>query len=100
METIQFIGLSPEDLIIKIKEELTPIIINEIVGKLSSEFQPKQPDEYFTRAEVCRLLSVNQSTLYRWCKAGIIPSYSLGGRVYFKCSEIEEIISNNIEYKK
>ena len=91
MHNIQFIGTTPTELITGIEENLIP----KLLEKLSKEFQPKQPTEYLTRSEVCRLLKINLSTLHRWRKENIIPSYGYGNRVYFKRSEIDEIINQN-----
>jgi excisionase family DNA binding protein len=91
MKNIQFIGTSPTDLIIDLKKSLIP----ELAKQLSAQFQPKEPTEYLTRSEVCKLLKIDLSTLHRWRIDGIIPSYGLGNRVYFKRSEVEELINRN-----
>ncbi|MFC0345818.1 helix-turn-helix domain-containing protein [Epilithonimonas hispanica] len=89
--TIQFISTSPTDLITELKNSLIP----ELTAQLSAQFQPKQPTEYLTRSEVCKLLKIDMSSLHRWRKEGKIPSYGLGNRVYFKRSEVEQIINKN-----
>ena len=89
--TIQFIGTSPTNVITELKNSLIP----ELKAQLSAQFQPIQPTEYLTRSEVCKLLKINLSTLHRWRKENIIPSYGYGNRVYFKRSEIDAIINQN-----
>ena len=91
MSTIQFIGTNPTDLITELKNVLIP----ELKAQLSAQFQPKEPTEYLTRSEVCKLLKIDLSSLHRWRKEGKIPSYGLGNRVYFKRSEVEQIINRN-----
>ena len=91
MSTIQFIGTNPADLITELKNVLIP----ELTEKLSAQFQPKQPTEYLTRSEVCKLLKIDLSTLHRWRKENVIPCYGIGNRVYFKRSEVEQIINLN-----
>lgn len=91
MCTIQFIGTNPNDLITEIKNSLIP----ELKAQLSAQFQPKQPTEYLTRSEVCKLLKIDLSTLHRWRKEKVIPSYGMQNRVYFKRSEVEQIINQN-----
>ena len=91
MSTIQFIGTNPTDLITELKNVLIP----ELKAQLSAQFQPKEPTEYLTRSEVCKLLKIDLSSLHRWRKEGKIPSYGLGNRVYFKRSEVEQIINKN-----
>jgi excisionase family DNA binding protein len=91
MSSIQFIGTNPSDLITELKNSLIP----ELKAQLSAQFQPKEPTEYLTRSEVCKLLKIDLSSLHRWRKEGKIPSYGLGNRVYFKRSEVEQIINAN-----
>ncbi|HFK5581695.1 TPA: helix-turn-helix domain-containing protein [Elizabethkingia anophelis] len=89
MSTIQFIETSPTDLITELKNSLIP----ELTAQLSAQFQPIQPTEYLTRSEVCQLLKIDLSTLHRWRKDKMIPSYGIGNRVYFKRNEVEQIIN-------
>ena len=89
--TIQIIGCDLPDFFAELKKSLIP----EITEKLSAQFQPKEPTEYLTRTEVCKLLKIDLSSLHRWRKEGKIPSYGLGNRVYFKRSEVEQIINAN-----
>ena len=91
MSTIQFIGTSPANLITELENSLIP----KLAEKLSAQFQPIQPTEYLTRSEVCKLLKIDLSTLHRWRKEEMIPSYGFGNRVYFKRNEVEQIINQN-----
>lgn len=91
MEAIQFLGTSPADLITELKNSLIP----ELREQLAKDFQPKQPTEYLTRKEVCELLSIDLSSLHRWRKEGTLTAYGIGNRVYFKRSEIDEVINRN-----
>lgn len=91
MNTIQFIGTTPNDLISEIKNALIP----ELREQLSKDFLPKEPTEYLTRSEVCKLLQIDLSTLHRWRKDGTLTAYGLGNRVYFKRSEIDQYINRN-----
>lgn len=91
MSTIQFIGINPNDLITELKNSLIP----ELTAQLSAQFQPKEPTEYLTRSEVCKLLKIDLSTLHRWRKDKVIPSYGMQNRVLFKRSEVEHIINQN-----
>ncbi len=91
MDTIQFIGTSPSDLINALKNSLIP----ELEEKLSKQFQPKQPTEYLTRSEVCELLKIDRSTLWRWTKNGTLTAFGVQNRVYYKRSEIDDYINQN-----
>lgn len=88
---IQFIGTTDDNLIEKLKNSLIP----ELEEKLSKQFQPKQPTEYLTRSEVCELLKIDLSTLWRWTKSGVFPAMGVQNRVYYKRSDIETYLENS-----
>ncbi|MFN5334260.1 MAG: helix-turn-helix domain-containing protein [Bacteroidota bacterium] len=44
---------------------------------------------YLTRNEVAEMLKCDLSTIHNWTKAGTLNAYQIGGRVYYKKSEIE-----------
>lgn len=91
MKTLQMVGIDPTEFILEIKKTL----ITDLTTELTKNFQPKQPAEFLTRKEVSKLLKVDPSTLHRWRLDGVIPSYGLGNRVYFKRNEVEDIINRN-----
>ena len=68
-------------------EKLTALE-RELQG-IKENFQPLQPVELLTRRETAEYLKVDLSTIWHWSKKGILPSYGIGNRVYYKRSEIE-----------
>lgn len=84
MQTLQ-LNLPPEFKtdIEFIKSELTSLKI---------ELQPKTPTKYLTRQEVAEMFQIDLSTVHNWTKKGRLISYGIGGRVYYKRSEIENAI--------
>ncbi|WP_242121650.1 helix-turn-helix domain-containing protein [Aestuariivivens sediminicola] len=92
MQTIQFIQVTPE--------QLQNAIIEGVklqLQDLKKHFQPKEPNEYLTRADVAEMLKIDLSSVHNWTKRGILTSYQIGGRVYYKHKEIENAI---VELKK
>lgn len=75
---------SPEDLI----NQLVTILRQDIEN-LKQNFQPKQPEEYLTRQEVADLLKIDKSTVHNHVKKGVLKQYGIGGKVYYKRSDIE-----------
>ncbi|RRQ49812.1 DNA-binding protein [Maribacter algicola] len=59
------------------------------LNTIKQNFQPKKPVELLTREETAELLKISLTTLWHWSKKGILPSYGIGNRVYYKRSEIE-----------
>ena len=85
--TIQFIQVTPEQLQDAIIEG-----VNSKLDDLKKGFQPKEPNEYLTRNEVAEMLKIDLSTVHNWTKKGILQSYQIGGRVYYKRNEVEDAI--------
>jgi excisionase family DNA binding protein len=61
-------------------------------NELKQNFVPKEPTEYMTRGEVAELLKCDLSTIHNWVKKGKISPYGLGGKIFFKRSEIEAVM--------
>tara|TARA_R110000868_G_scaffold32459_1_gene118062 strand:+ start:556 stop:843 length:288 start_codon:yes stop_codon:yes gene_type:complete len=74
--------------------EKLSVLENEL-NILKENFQPKEPFELLTREETAEYLKVSLSTLWHWSKKGILPTYGIGNRVYYKRSEVESSINRN-----
>ncbi len=85
MKQIQFIAVTPEQLITAIDDS-----VRKQIDNLTSSFKPIEPTEWLTRNEVKDLFKVDLSTIHHWTKKGKLKAYGIGGRVYYKRSEIEE----------
>ena len=87
MESIQFLGISPE--------QLRTAISNDVKGQLDDlkiNFQPKTPEELLTRTETAQLLKINLSSVHNWTKKGLLKPYGISGKVYYKRSEVESAL--------
>lgn len=67
-----------EDLLVKVDERLELAQEKELAEKLLSPI------------EACKLFypPISKSTLNRWEKQGLVKKYTIGGRTFFKYSEI------------
>lgn len=92
MQTVQFISVTPEQL-----QEAIIEGVKTQLQDLKKHFEPKTPNEYLTRVEVAEMLKIDLSSVHNWTKKGILISYQIGGRVYYKRSEVESAI---IQLKK
>lgn len=68
--------------------------LENLLQDIQENYQPKTPEEYLTRQEASELLKINLSTLWAWTKKGRIQSYTLCGKVYYKRSQIEEVLTS------
>jgi excisionase family DNA binding protein len=65
-------------------------LVARVVSELKQELkQAIFTEQYLTREEVSELFKISLSTIHNWTKRGILQPYQIGGRVYFKASDIE-----------
>ena len=78
--------------------DLKELIESAIDSKLNSLSLNPKPDsnELLTRNQVCELLHIDLSTLHLWRKKGRIQASGIGGRVYFKRSDVEAALKTII----
>lgn len=65
--------------------------IEEIVSKiLKGDQEEKIQSMLLSPAEACKLFNpaISRVTLHKWTKQGLIPSHRIGGRVFYKVSEL------------
>ena len=76
-------------------EQITDAILKGVkqqLEELKKQYQPKEPEEYLSRAEVAEMLKVDISTVHNWSRSGKLQRHGIGNRVYFKRSEVERAI--------
>lgn len=80
----QLHNVSPQELAVLLEQ-----ILSDKLNDLKQQFIPKPSIELLTRHEVSKLFKVDISTVHNWTKRGVIESYSVGSRIYYKRTEIE-----------
>lgn len=91
METIHFVGVQPNDLITAIADKIKETLFADITKTLTDT----APKRYLSADEVCERFGVTKPTLHEWRKRGILKSYKLGARVYYRLDEIEDAMIIN-----
>ena len=77
----------------------TDTLINRIAIKTAELIQlgrspePKPTNDLISPKEACKLLQCTNVTLWRWEKKGRITAYGLGGKKFFKHSELLDAIT-------
>ncbi|OQD44029.1 DNA-binding protein [Croceivirga radicis] len=87
MPTLQFIATTPEQL----KREITENV-KLLFEDFKTNFQPRAAEEFLTRKRTAEILKINLSTLYLWTRKGLLKSYGIAGKVYYKRSEVEQAL--------
>jgi len=82
----QYFQLVPESQVSEIAAGVVKILI-PVLEKHSNI--PKAEEEVLlTVEETLKLLKCSKQALWNWRKSGVLPSYRLGNRVYYKKSDI------------
>lgn len=89
MQTLQFIGLNPEEF----KKDLLKSI-EETLLKTTEQKKPEEKLDLLNSKEVAKLLRKSESTIRRWTKQGRLRSYGVGNGVLYKRHEIEGCLIN------
>jgi len=95
---------------------LSPISLSELEEKLAKVLEEKlkafllpsstdttvNPKEYATRKEVSERLRISLPTLNTLTKEGVLKGYRIGGRVLYKWSEVEAVLTeiSTTKYKR
>ena len=69
-------------------DELVERVAKRTVELLSVTQEEKIEDDLITPKEACKLLQCTTVTLWRWEKKGRITPYGIGGKKFFKRSEL------------
>jgi excisionase family DNA binding protein len=87
---------------------LSPIELRELMDavravvreELKHQHETEQSHELLTAREAAKFLKISQVTLWYWVNHGRLQKHKIGGRVYFKHSEIMASIENLQPYVK
>jgi excisionase family DNA binding protein len=87
---------------------LTPVPIADLMARmrdivrdeLQQQSRADLSEKLMTAKEAADLLRVSLVTLWQWEKQGRIPKYAMGGRTYFKYSELMSSLETLQRYHK
>lgn len=91
METINYFGVEPKNHINEIAHEVE----RRLFDRLSKFLTDNEPKRYLSADEVCKRFGVTKPSIHEWRKRGILKSYKLGARVYYRLDEIENAMIIN-----
>jgi excisionase family DNA binding protein len=92
MNTIKLYELTPNELTTQVNEGLKTYIEN-LIKTLSEQKSSKK--EFLSRKETAEFFGVSLPTIHSWINEGLISSYKMGNRTYFKRSELIEQLLNS-----
>ena len=70
--------------------------------ELNADVSKTQEEKLLSPAEACKIYqpSISKVTLAKWTADGLIQDYRIGGRVYYKRSELIHSLTTLRKYKK
>lgn len=82
-------------------QEIAEMIKPMIVEAIREVLQEKE-EKFLSPAEVCKKFepAISKTTLASWTKQGFLTEYRIGGRVYYKLSEITKSKNSLGRYSK
>lgn len=91
--------ITPQNLSLKVlyerMTEITEYIraVHEQLNVLVDQKKPKRKKaKYYNSYEVCQLMNISSSTLYRWRNAQKIKFKQVGKRYFYPCSEVDALL--------
>lgn len=91
MEQMIFSQINSQSLIEQIVEQVTAKVL-EAVQANEADVQPDIFDEYIPKTEVRGKLASN-STLWKWENEGKLKLYAIGGKRFYKRTDIEALFT-------
>lgn len=69
--------------------------LREFLNEVKDQLTPEKTEKYLTRAQVCEILSVDQSTIWRWDKLGYLKAIKIGGKIRYRQSDIDKLLKTD-----
>jgi len=92
-------SLNGQKIILISEDELKQVVLEAVKEGLSyyqSNNKEANGGDVLSFNQARELLDVSYSTLHKWKRERIIPFYRLGGRIYFKRSDVDNKLNNSI----
>lgn len=81
----------------RIKRIITAISrISVVLDKVKENYRPTlNGEKLITDKELADFLKINKRSLVEYRKNGILPYYHIGGRILYKESDVERVMTDN-----
>lgn len=92
METLKFIQLTDLELKNILSDEREKVI-SRVIELFQNSAQSSNQEKLLTRQATCDYFNISKPCLHDWVKNGILRAVKVGGRVYFKQSDLDLLIN-------
>ena len=83
MKTLHLFEITPEELVARVVNELKQY------QQLATPQTISNSEEYLTVKDVANLFHISIATVNNWKREGILVAHQIGGKIFFKRTEIE-----------
>ncbi len=73
-------------------------ILKSIEKLMKEAAEPKVT--WYDTQKICQLRGTTRRTIETWRNAGMIPFSKMGGKVYYRLSDIENYLTDHMTYKE
>lgn len=80
-----------------LEEYLAPIRADQRTAEAHKGELPGEPKEWLTNAELQQYLGVSKMTLQRYRDAGTIPYSKVGSSVFYRRSDVLDLLERNVQ---
>lgn len=70
-------------------------LVDKTRRSIEKEIAEQNSEIFYTKDQVCRILSINPSTLWNWDKRDYLKPIKVGGMNRYKKSDIDRILGRN-----
>lgn len=70
-------------------------VVRDATAKAAARAADNARNELVTCGETMQILDVGRTTLYEWEKKGILKPARIGSRVYYRRSDLDEMLNND-----
>lgn len=62
--------------------------------ELSQRITPKTEEKYLSPKQVCEMLDIDNSTLWRWGQNSYLQPFKVGGKNRYRMSDIQKLLNH------
>lgn len=84
----------------ELEQRMSKIVHQQLTDFFSQQQQQqpqsakeKETSEFLTKKEVCKLLHVSLTTLWRWANEGTLTPINIAGKVLYRREDIDAVIN-------
>lgn len=96
MSIAEVLNTSPNTMLVISAADLKEFALELMDECANSSKSGNKSDKYLTIAETAKKYGISESTLYRWTRIGYLPKVKLGGKSFYRESNIIKLMEGGL----